>query len=124
MSELEKKLDDTRTEITQLKENLVLTEIKLEESKMNLNKTQMELASLEESQQEQKNANVRLKDKVSRLEVMLRTTNTQTHTHTHTLLLISHCVFPSGPAADQCHGELGGGAEPALRGEKPEIGAR
>lgn len=122
MSELEKKLDDTRTEITQLKENLVLTEIKLEESKMNLNKTQMELASLEESQQEQKNANVRLKDKVSRLEVMLRTTNT--HTHTHTLLQISHCVFPSGPAADQRHGELRGGAEPALRGEKPEIGAR
>lgn len=46
----------------------------------------MELASLEESQQEQKNANVRLKDKVSRLEVMLHP-----HAHKHTHIHIHYC---------------------------------
>lgn len=69
ISELEQKLDETRSEASRLKETLSLAEEELEASKTRLSRAQMDVKSLQDAKQEQEEANTRLKDKLSRLEV-------------------------------------------------------
>lgn len=69
LSELEQKLGDAQSEASQLKDKLTLVEEELEASKSHLHRSQMDLMTFEDAQQEQKEANIRLKEKLSRLEV-------------------------------------------------------
>ncbi|XP_070768255.1 cingulin [Enoplosus armatus] len=77
ISELEQKLDETRSEASQLKETLSLTEKELEATKIRLNRAQMDVKALQDAQQEQEEANTRLKEKLSRLEAQLQTNATE-----------------------------------------------
>ncbi|XP_070691517.1 cingulin isoform X2 [Pempheris klunzingeri] len=77
ISELEKKLDETRSEASQLKDKLSLAEEELEARKTRLSRAQMDVLSLQDAQQEQEEANTRLKEKLSRLEVQLQTNATE-----------------------------------------------
>lgn len=58
-----------RSEASQLKEKLSLAEEELEASKTNFTRAQMDVKSFQDAQQEQEQANTRLKEKLSRLEV-------------------------------------------------------
>ncbi|XP_040900778.1 cingulin isoform X2 [Toxotes jaculatrix] len=73
ISELEQKLGEARSEASQLKEKLSLSAEELEASKAQLSRAKMDLKSLQDSQEEQKEANTRLKEKLSRLEAQLQT---------------------------------------------------
>ncbi|XP_067457575.1 cingulin isoform X1 [Thunnus thynnus] len=75
--ELEQKLNEARTEASQLKEKLSLAEEELESSKTRLSRAQVDLRSLEDAQQEQEEANTRLREKLSRLEAQLQTNATE-----------------------------------------------
>ncbi|XP_044065254.1 cingulin isoform X4 [Siniperca chuatsi] len=77
ISELEQKLDETRSEASQLKETLSLAEEELEASKARLNRAQMDVKSLQDAKQEQEEANTRLKEKFSRLESQLQINATE-----------------------------------------------
>lgn len=57
-----------RIEASQLKEKLSLAEEELDASKTHLSRAQIDVKSLQDAQQEQEEANTRLKDKLSRLE--------------------------------------------------------
>lgn len=71
VSELEQKLGEAHTEASQLKEKLLMAEEDLEASKTHVSRAQMDLKSLQDAQQEQKEDNTRLREKLSRLEVRL-----------------------------------------------------
>lgn len=58
-----------RIEASQLKEKLSLAEEELDASKTHLSRAQIDVKSLKDAQQEQEEANTRLKEKLSRLEV-------------------------------------------------------
>ncbi|XP_029359265.1 cingulin isoform X2 [Echeneis naucrates] len=77
VSELEQKLSEAQSEANHLKEKLSLTEEELENSKTNLSRAQMDIKSLQHSQQEHEEAATRLKEKVSRLEAQLQTNATE-----------------------------------------------
>ncbi|XP_034409828.1 cingulin isoform X2 [Cyclopterus lumpus] len=77
ISELEQKLGETRGEVSQLKEKLSLAEEDVVASKTLLNKAQMDVKSLQDAQQEQEAANVRLREKLSRLEAQLQANSTE-----------------------------------------------
>ncbi|GAA6220661.1 cingulin isoform X2 [Lates japonicus] len=77
ISELEQKLGEARSEASQLKEKLSLAEEELEASKTHLSRAQMDFKSLQDTEQEQKEANTRLKEKLSRLEAQLQTSATE-----------------------------------------------
>ncbi|XP_038567354.1 cingulin isoform X1 [Micropterus salmoides] len=77
ISELEQKLDETRSEASRLKETLSLAEEELEASKTRLSRAQMDVKSLQDAKQEQEEANTRLKDKLSRLESQLQASATE-----------------------------------------------
>uniref|UniRef100_A0A3Q0RVJ4 Cingulin n=1 Tax=Amphilophus citrinellus TaxID=61819 RepID=A0A3Q0RVJ4_AMPCI len=70
--------DELRTtkqdEVTQLKKKLSLTEEELDSSKTQLNRAHLDMNSLQDAQQEQKEANTRLKEKISRLELQSNAT--------------------------------------------------
>lgn len=69
VSELEQKLEEQRGEARQLKERLSAAEEELGASNARLSRAQMDAKSLQDSQQVQEEANARLKEKLSRLEV-------------------------------------------------------
>lgn len=69
MSELEHKLEEQRGEARQLKEKLSAAEEELDASSTRLSRAQVDVKSLQDSQQVQEEANARLKEKLSRLEV-------------------------------------------------------
>lgn len=69
ITELEHKVEETQKENNHLKEKLTFAEEELETCKMRLNRAQMDVKSLQDSQQEQMEGNMRLKEKLSRLEV-------------------------------------------------------
>lgn len=73
MTELQQKLVEAQSEASQLKDKLSIAEDELESCKTRLSKAQMDVNSLQEAEQEQKDANTRLKEKLSRLEVRLHT---------------------------------------------------
>ncbi|XP_073340953.1 cingulin isoform X1 [Pagrus major] len=77
VSELEQKLDETRSEASQLKEKLSLAEEELDTSKTHLSRAQIDVKSLQDAQQEQEEANTRLKEKLSRLEAQLQNNATE-----------------------------------------------
>nr|XP_019948190.1 PREDICTED: cingulin-like [Paralichthys olivaceus] len=77
ISELEQKLVEAGVEANQLKEKLSLAEEEVESRKTQISRAQMDLKSLQDSQQEQKDANARLKEKLSRLEAQLQTSATE-----------------------------------------------
>ncbi|CAB1459838.1 unnamed protein product [Pleuronectes platessa] len=77
VTELEQKLVEAGMEANQLKEKLSLAEEEAESRKTQISKAQLDLKSLQDSQQEQKDANARLKDKLSRLEAQLQTSTTE-----------------------------------------------
>ncbi|AWO96588.1 putative cingulin [Scophthalmus maximus] len=77
ISELEQKLVGAQSEASQLKEKLSLAEEELEAIKTQLSKAQMDFNLLQDSQQEQKDTNTRLKEKLSRLEAQLQTSATE-----------------------------------------------
>ncbi|XP_062254791.1 cingulin isoform X3 [Platichthys flesus] len=77
ITELEQKLVEAGMEANQLKEKLSLAEEEVESRKTQISKAQLDLKSLQDSQQEQKDANARLKDKLSRLEAQLQTSTTE-----------------------------------------------
>ncbi|XP_047455802.1 cingulin isoform X2 [Mugil cephalus] len=77
MAELQQKLDGAQSEASQLKEKLSAAQEELENSKTRLSRAQTDINSLEEAQQEQKDANARLKDKLSRLEAQLQSNATE-----------------------------------------------
>lgn len=56
-------------EASQLKEKLSLAEEEVAASKTHLSRAQMDVKSLQDAQQEQEEANARLREKLSRLEV-------------------------------------------------------
>lgn len=70
VSELEQQLGEMRAEATQLKEKLLTAEDELEESRAHLSRAQTDVRSLQDAQQEQDEAGARLREKVSRLEVV------------------------------------------------------
>ncbi|KAK2910223.1 cingulin isoform X2 [Channa argus] len=72
--ELEQKLGEASTETHKVKEKLSVTEEELEASKRCLSRAQTDLKSLQDSQQEQKEDNTRLREKLSRLEAQLQST--------------------------------------------------
>lgn len=69
ITELEDKLEETRREAGQLKEKLSSAEEELEGCKMRLGRAQSEVQSLQKCQQELEEANTRLREKLSRMEV-------------------------------------------------------
>ncbi|XP_060936529.1 cingulin isoform X2 [Limanda limanda] len=77
ISELEQKLVEAGMEANQLKEKLSLAEEEVESRKTQISRAQLDLKSLQDSQQEQNDANARLKDKLSRLEAQLQTSTTE-----------------------------------------------
>ncbi|XP_034466855.1 cingulin isoform X1 [Hippoglossus hippoglossus] len=77
ISELEQKLVEAGMEANQLKEKLSLAEEEVESRKTQISRAQMDLKSLQDSQQEQKDATARLKEKLSRLEAQLQTSTTE-----------------------------------------------
>ncbi|KAM9782621.1 cingulin [Neosynchiropus ocellatus] len=77
ISELELKLRDASSEAGQLKEKLVKAEEELSASKSRLSRSQLDIKSLEDDQQEQMEVNARLKEKLSRLEAQLQTSATE-----------------------------------------------
>ncbi|XP_030014113.1 cingulin isoform X3 [Sphaeramia orbicularis] len=77
VSELEQKLGEAQSEASQLKDKLTLAEEELEASKTHLHRSQVDLKTFEDTQQEQKEANIRLKEKLSRLEAQLLTNATE-----------------------------------------------
>ncbi|KAM3613757.1 uncharacterized protein V6R79_004727 [Siganus canaliculatus] len=77
ISELEQKLEETRSEADQLKVKLSAAEDEVEATKTQLSRAQMDVKALEEAQQEQGGATTRLKEKLSRLEAQLQTNATE-----------------------------------------------
>lgn len=69
ITELEHKVEEKQKENNHLKEKLAFAEEELETCKMRHSRAQMDVKSLQDSQQEQEEANTRLKEKLSRLEV-------------------------------------------------------
>lgn len=69
ITELEHKLEESKREGGQMKEKLSSTEEDLESCKTHLSRAQSDVKSLQEAQREQEEANTRLKEKLSRLEV-------------------------------------------------------
>lgn len=66
---MEHQLEEARRDGGQIKEQLSAAEEELEGCKTRLSRSQAEARSLQEAQQEQEQANARLKEKLSRLEV-------------------------------------------------------
>ncbi|TKS82078.1 Cingulin [Collichthys lucidus] len=77
ISELEQKLNEMRSEASQLKEKLSLAEEELVASKTNFTRAQMDVKSFQDAQQEQEQANTRLKEKLSRLEAQMQSNATE-----------------------------------------------
>ncbi|TNN75753.1 Cingulin [Liparis tanakae] len=77
VSELEQKLGETCGEASQLKEKLSLAEEDAVASKTLLKRAQMDIQSLQDAEQEQEDANTRLREKLSRLETQLQTNSTE-----------------------------------------------
>ncbi|XP_056237253.1 cingulin isoform X2 [Seriola aureovittata] len=77
ISELEQNLGEACSEANQLKEKLSLAEEELEASKTHLTRAQLDMKSLQDSQQEQQEVNTRLREKLSRLEAQLQTNATE-----------------------------------------------
>ncbi|XP_054477997.1 cingulin isoform X2 [Anoplopoma fimbria] len=77
ISELEQKLGETRGEAGQLKVKLSLAEEEVVANKTLLNRAQMDVESLKDAQQEQEEANTRLREKLSRLEAQLQNKATE-----------------------------------------------
>ncbi|XP_077453734.1 cingulin isoform X1 [Stigmatopora argus] len=77
LSEMEQNLNEAQNEASQLKEKLSSTEEELEASKSRLNRSQLDLKSLEDAQKEQTQNSTRLKEKLSRLEAQLLTSNAE-----------------------------------------------
>ncbi|KAA8591629.1 hypothetical protein FQN60_017003 [Etheostoma spectabile] len=77
ISALEEKLGETQNEVSKLKEKLSLAEEEVEASKTRLIRAQMDVKSLQVAQQEQEEANTRLKEKLSRLEAQLQSNATE-----------------------------------------------
>ncbi|XP_029928462.1 cingulin isoform X2 [Myripristis murdjan] len=77
ISELEQKLSEALNEVSRLKEKLSSAEEDRDTSKANLSRAQMDLKSLQDTQQEQEEANTRLREKLSRLEAQLQTNATE-----------------------------------------------
>ncbi|KAM8870054.1 cingulin isoform 3-T5 [Spinachia spinachia] len=77
ISELEQKLGVSLGEASQLKDQLSLAEEEVVASKTHLNRAQTDVKSLQDAQQEQEEANARLREKVSRLEAQLQTNATE-----------------------------------------------
>ncbi|XP_061529954.1 cingulin [Phycodurus eques] len=77
VSELEQKLREAQIEASHLKEKLQSAEEELEASKSHLSRSQVDLKSFEDAQKEQTESNIRLKDKLSRLEAQLLTSNAE-----------------------------------------------
>ncbi|XP_068614503.1 cingulin [Brachionichthys hirsutus] len=77
VSELEQKLEAARREVSQLKEKLSVAEGDLGASNARLGRAQADFKSLQDTQQEQTEANARLKEKLSRLEAQLQTNATE-----------------------------------------------
>lgn len=113
VSELEQKLGEARTEASQLKEKLSLAEEELEANETHLNRAQMDLKSLQDAQEDQKEDNTRLREKLSRLEVSILTNNTAKLSVFGSNKHIKHNWTSSPePAAGQCYRELRGRARP------------
>ncbi|KAK5862280.1 hypothetical protein PBY51_017692 [Eleginops maclovinus] len=77
ISDLEQKLNETRGEASQLKEKLSSAEEEVEAGKTRLTRAQAEVKSLQDAQQEQEEANTRVKEKLSRLEAQLQNNATE-----------------------------------------------
>ncbi|XP_034553977.1 cingulin isoform X2 [Notolabrus celidotus] len=77
ISELEQKLDESQSEANQLKEKLLLAEEDVKATTTRLNRAQTDIKSLEDTQQEQQEANMRLREKLSRLEAQLQNNATE-----------------------------------------------
>ncbi|TKS82073.1 Cingulin [Collichthys lucidus] len=77
ISELEQKLNEMRSEASQLKEKLSLAEEELVASKTNFTRAQMDVKSFQDAQQEQEQANTRLKEKLLRLEAQMQSNATE-----------------------------------------------
>ncbi|XP_056300577.1 cingulin isoform X2 [Pseudoliparis swirei] len=73
LSELEQKLGETCGEASQLKEKLSLAEEDAVASRTLLKRAQMDIKSLQDAEQDQEDANTRLREKLSRLETQLQT---------------------------------------------------
>ena len=83
ISDLEQKLDEAQRDASKLKEKLSQAEDELETTKTCLSRTQVEVTSLQDTQGDQKAANARLKEKLSRVEV-------RSNPHTHYLSVFSY----------------------------------
>lgn len=68
---MEQNLKESQSEASQLKDKLSLATVELEATKTRLSRAQTDIKSLQSSQEEQEEANKRLKEKLSRLEVGL-----------------------------------------------------
>lgn len=77
ISELEQKLNEAQSEVTQLKKKLSLTEEELDTSKTQLSRAHLDINSFQDAQQEQEEATARLKEKISRLEAQLQSNATE-----------------------------------------------
>ncbi|XP_041650288.1 cingulin isoform X1 [Cheilinus undulatus] len=77
ITELEQKLDETRSEANQLKEKLSLAEEEAKATDTRLIRAQIDIKTLEDAQQEQEGANARLREKLSRLEAQLQMNATE-----------------------------------------------
>lgn len=68
---MEQNLKESQSEASQLRDKLSVATVELEATKTRLSRAQTDLRSLQSSQEEQEEANKRLKEKLSRLEVGL-----------------------------------------------------
>lgn len=69
--EMEQNLKESQSEASQLKDKLSVATVELEATKTRLSRAQTDVKSLQSSQEEQEEANKRLREKLSRLEVGL-----------------------------------------------------
>lgn len=75
---MEQSLKESQSEAGQLKDKLSAATVELEATKTRLGRSQTDLRSLQSSQEEQEEANKRLKEKLCRLEVSLALTKATT----------------------------------------------
>lgn len=78
---MEESLKESQSEASELKDKLSLAMEELEATKTRLSRAQMDVKSLQSSQEEQEEANARLKEKLSRLEVGYILSHTRTWVH-------------------------------------------
>lgn len=118
---MEQNLKDSQSEASQLKDKLSVATVELEATKTRLSRAQTDVKSLQSSQEEHEEANKRLREKLSRLEVGLLPLISPPRQETYQNPdWSSISTLSSGSAAVSHHGELGGRARAARRGESAE----